>query len=383
MSPAPATADLSALETPCLLLDRAVLARNAARFQAIARRLGVKLRPHLKTSKSIEVAAIATAGDPAPAVTVSTLAEAEHFAAAGYRDILYGVGMAPGKLARAARLLERDGLRLLLVTDNLAMAQAAAAAPQPKRPFEFLIEIDCGDRRGGVAPESADLLEIARALTAGGRVKLAGVMTHAGQSYGTREASEIAAIAEQERAAAVGAAGRLRAAGFEARTVSVGSTPTAAFARDLTGVTEMRPGVYLFFDLDQMARGVCRAEDLALSVLGTVIGHNRAAGKLLLDCGGLALSKDRSASAFLPDAGYGYLCDPASLARLGPLAINEVSQEHGHVAVADPTWFERLPVGSQVRVLPNHACYTAAAYSHYHLLEEGRVADVWLRVNGW
>ncbi|MGH6947686.1 MAG: alanine racemase [Kiloniellales bacterium] len=383
MSPDSTAADLSGLETPCLLLDRAVLARNAARFQAIAQRFGVKLRPHLKTSKSLEVAAIATAGDPAPSVTVSTLAEAEYFAAAGYRDILYGVGMAPGKLARAGRLLERTDLRLLLVTDNVAMAEAAAAAPQPKRPFEFLIEIDCGDRRGGVPAQSAALLEVARALTAGGRVELAGVMTHAGQSYGTRDAAEIAAIAEQERAAAVGAAGRLRAAGFEPGIVSVGSTPTAAFVRDLTGVTEMRPGVYLFFDLDQLARGVCEPGDLALSVLGTVIGHNRAAGKLLLDCGGLALSKDRSAGAFLPDAGYGYLCDPARLTRLGPLAVTAVSQEHGHVAVADTIWFERLPVGSQVRVLPNHACFTAAAYPHYHLLDGGRVAGLWPRVNGW
>lgn len=373
---------LETLDTPCLLLDRAVMERNAQRFLEIARRHGVALRPHLKTSKSVEVARLVTDDSAGAPITVSTLAEAEYFAEAGFTDILYAVGLAPNKLARAARL-RAQGVDLVLVTDNPGMAEAAAAFAQRERvALDFLIEIDCGDRRAGVAPESDELLAVAAALTASPRITLEGVMTHAGQSYGTNDPAEIAAIAETERAAVVLAAERLRGAGYEVEIVSVGSTPTVAFAKDLSGVTEVRCGVHVFFDLDQLGRGVCAPEDLALSVLASVIGHNRAAGTILIDAGGLALSKDLGANHFLPDAGFGYVCNAAGQ-RLEGLSVIGVSQEHGRIEVPDPAWYERLPVGSLLRVLPNHACFTAAAYPAYHVLEGGDPGTVWPRVNGW
>lgn len=367
--------DLAGLETPCLLLDLDRLKRNIDRFNGIAANHGVTLRPHLKTLKSVEAARLAV-GDDGP-VTVSTLAEAEHFAAAGYRDILYAVGMAPAKLGRVARIQAATGARILLVTDSARLAKAAAG-----RGFSFLIEVDCGDQRGGLPADSDHLLVVAKALADGGS-EVAGVMTHAGHSYGSDDVQEIAAIAEVERQTAVAAAARLREAGYAAPIVSVGSTPTAAYAKDLTGVTELRAGVYMPFDLDQMSRGVCGPDDLALSVLGTVIGHNRAAGRILIDAGGLALSKDISAHGFMPRAGYGLAADAATGALLPDLAINAVSQEHGKIEVPDPVWFERLPVGAQVRVLPNHACFTAAAYPGYRLIEGGALVGSWNRVNGW
>lgn len=367
--------DLASLETPCLLLDLNRLKRNINRFNGIAAGHGVTLRPHLKTLKSVEAARMAV-GDDGP-ITVSTLAEAEHFAAAGYRDILYAVGMAPAKLDRVARIQSETGARILLVTDSARLATAAAG-----RGFSFLIEVDCGDRRGGLPADSDHLLVVAKALADGGS-EVAGVLTHAGHSYGTDIVEEIAAIAEVERQTAVMAATRLRDAGYAAPIVSVGSTPTAAYAKDLTGVTELRAGVYMPFDLDQMSRGVCTPDDLALSVLGTVIGHNREAARILIDAGGLALSKDISAHGFMPRAGYGLVADAATGAILPDLAIEAVSQEHGKIQVRDPVWFERLPVGAQVRVLPNHACFTAAAYPGYRLLEGGALAGSWTRVNGW
>ena len=367
--------DLAALETPCLLLDVDRLAKNVKRFNEIAANRGVRLRPHLKTLKCVEAARLAVG--PTGPITVSTLAEAEFFAEAGYRDILYAVAMAPAKLARARRIRQELGADLLLLTDSTRLAEAAAGYD-----LDFLIEVDCGDRRGGLPPESPHLLDVAKAITAGGN-QVRGVMTHAGHSYGTDDPAAVAAIAETERATAVRAAGRLRAAGYAAEIVSVGSTPTAAFAKHLSGVTELRAGVYMPFDLDQMSRGVCGPEDLALSVLTTVIGHNREAGRILVDAGGLALSKDVSAHAFLPRAGYGVVADPETAAPIPGLAIDAVSQEHGKIDVSDPAWFERLPVGAQVRVLPNHACFTAAAYPGYRLIENGRLGGKWTRVNGW
>lgn len=367
--------DLALLETPCLLLDLDRLKANIDRFNGIAAAGGVTLRPHLKTLKCVEAARM-TVGDDGP-ITVSTLAEAEHFAAAGFKDILYAVGMAPAKLARARHIREAHGADLLLLTDSTRLAQAAAGMD-----LDFLIEIDCGDARGGVPADSPHLLAVAEAIAAGGN-RVAGVLTHAGHSYGTDVIDEVVDIAEEERQAAVVAAETLRAAGHAAPVVSIGSTPTVAFARDFSGVTEARAGVYMPFDLDQMSRGVCAASDLALSVLTTVIGHNREAGRILVDAGGLALSKDVSAHAFLPRAGYGVVADVMTAAPLEGLAINAVSQEHGKIDVADATWFERLPVGAQLRVLPNHACFTAAAYPGYRLLQDGALAGAWTRVNGW
>lgn len=373
--------DLAQLETPCLLLDTARLARNLQRFQNIADSHEVTLRPHLKTLKSVEAARMAVGADGP--ITVSTLAEAEAFAAAGYRDILYGVAMAPNKLPRAHRIQQNTGARLLMVTDSTVLAEAAGAfAKTNGADFRFLLEIDCGDKRGGLPAESPHLLAVADAISVGGSTT-AGVLSHAGHSYSAAERSAVEAIAEDERASAVLAAGRLRAAGHDADIVSIGSTPTVAYARDLTGVTEVRAGVYMPFDLDQMSRGLCTADDLVLSVLTTVIGHNREAMRILVDAGGLALSKDISAQAFMPGVGYGLVADAETLAPLDSLAVNAASQEHGKIDVADVAWFERLPVGAQVRILPNHACFTAAAYPGYQLLEEGALGGRWSRINGW
>ncbi|MBV9749307.1 MAG: alanine racemase domain-containing protein [Acetobacteraceae bacterium] len=175
----------------------------------------------------------------------------------------------------------------------------------------------------------------------------------------------------------------LRALGHPCPIVSVGSTPTVLFAEHLRGVTEARAGIYLFWDLAQLSRGVCAEADIAVSVLATVIGHQRRGPSLVLDAGALALSKDLGANPYLPDARYGWVCDPDTLERLGTLSVETVHQEHGAVPLPDESWFGRLPVGSAVRILPNHACLTCAAYGSYDVLRDGAVVDRWTRTGGW
>ncbi len=378
------TSPFAGLDTPCLLLDRDRLERNAMRMRARCTALDVALRPHVKTSKSTDVALIAGAGAIGP-ITVSTLAEAAYFAAAGWRDILYAVAMAPTKIARAARIQARTGARLTLVVDDAAAARALAAAAQANgTSFGCLVEIDCGEHRSGVAPASDELTAVAAAVARGGpHLRLAGVMTHAGHSYALDDPAELRRLAEVERAAAVGSAEHLRAAGHACPTVSVGSTPTVLFAEHLRGVSEARVGIYLFCDLAQLSRKVCAEADLAVSVLATVIGHQRRGPSLVLDAGALALSKDVSANRLLPDAHYGWVCDADTLERFPGLSVAVVHQEHGTVPVPDEGWFERLPVGAQVRILPNHACLTCAAYRSYDVLVDGRVAATWKRTGGW
>jgi D-serine deaminase-like pyridoxal phosphate-dependent protein len=370
----------SELATPALLLDKEKLTANIARMQASADRLGVQLRPHLKTLKSAK-AAKALMASGARGITVSTLKEASYFLEHGFKDITYAVGLVPSKLPEVASLIAR-GADLKIMTDNLEVAQVIASeANHSDTRYKLLIEVDCGDNRGGVQPESEELLHIAE-LIENSAAHFQGILTHAGHSYGVNNTSAIEKIAEQERDAVVRAATRVLAAGYAVDTVSVGSTPTGLYAKDLSGITELRAGVYTVFDMDQQSRGVCQTDEIALSVLSSVIGHNKAAGKILLDAGGLALSKDRSADKFRPELGYGQICNLGGTV-IPDLYVTSVSQEHGHVCIRDANDYELFPVGSQLRILPIHACMTAAAYDYFNIIENGVVSDTWGRVNGW
>ena len=375
-----AAMNIEQLTTPALILERAVVARNIERMGARMAAHGMALRPHLKTAKSAQVAALAVAGQ-AGGITVSTLAEAAYFLDHGFSDIVYAVGIVAGKLPIAAGLMAR-GADLKILTDNLDAAQAIAAFDGPGR-FKVLVEIDCGDARTGLLYESPELIAVARVIDNADNAELCGVLTHGGHSYLAKDIAGIKQAAREEREAVTDAAERLRGAGLPCPVVSAGSTPTAVHGESFEGLTEMRPGVFVFFDLDQLAREVCARGDLALSVLASVIGHNRHIGQIVLDAGALALSKDISANARWPQTGYGALCDARSMQPLDGLHVAKVSQEHGIVPVSDEAQYAMLPIGAKVRVLPNHACITAAGYTRYHVVEGAQIVDEWDRVNGW
>jgi D-serine deaminase-like pyridoxal phosphate-dependent protein len=376
--------DLRELETPCLVLDRTKLARNLGRMRGHLTRLGVALRPHVKTAKSIEVAQLALAGGPA-AITVSTLKEAEQFFAHGITDILYAVGITPNKLDHVADL-RRRGADVVIILDNVESARLVAAhgAARGMR-YPALIEIDSDGHRSGVKPEAAALIDIGRALHEGGATELRGVMTHAGDSYNCDTVEKIRAMARQERDAVVRCAQRLAAAGLPCPVVSVGSTPTATYADDLTGVTEVRAGVYMFFDLVMAGISVCTVDDLALSVLATVLGHQADKGWIITDAGWMALSRDRGTAGQKVDQGYGIVCDVAGHP-VDDLIMVAANQEHGIIARRDggPLDRARFPVGTPLRILPNHACATGAQHDRYHIVAGGTAVEaVWPRFSGW
>ena len=369
------------LPTPALILDRPRLERNAARMNAKVHELGVTLRPHVKTAKSIDV--LKVIGDDATGIpiTVSTLAEARHFFAHGVSDILYAVGIAPVKLPEVADLI-RSGCKLRVILDTLEAADAVREFVRREGvPVEVLIEIDSDGHRAGVAPGDPQLIEIGRRLGP----SLAGVMTHAGASYDCRTRDEFEAMAEQERSLTVEAAERLRAAELRCPIVSVGSTPTLHYARSLEGVTEVRAGVYVFGDLVQVELGTCAMEDIAIGALASVIGHNRQHGRVLIDAGFLALSRDRGTADLPVDWGYGAVCDAVSGEVLEDVTVSGTNQEHGIITSrSGEIDFEQFPVGRRVKILPNHACATAAAYDRYFVTDGSEaIVDVWERVNGW
>ncbi|MBF6022614.1 DSD1 family PLP-dependent enzyme [Lysobacter niastensis] len=378
------TPPLESLDTPALVLDETRMLRNIERLRRHIGSLGVSVRPHLKTAKSVEVARQLLTDGHGPA-TVSTLKEAEVFAAAGVGDVLYAVGISPAKLPRVLALRKR-GCDVSVVLDSLEQARAVAEASRESGdPIPVLIEIDCDGHRSGMRAGDPLILDIARVLTSGG-AELRGVMTHAGESYGAVGAEALAAFAERERAAVVSVAETLRASGFPCRVVSMGSTPTAHFARDLGGVTEVRAGVHVFFDLVMEGIGVCSRDDIALSVLTTVIGHQPTRGWIIVDAGWMALSRDRGTASQAVDQGYGVVCD-ADGAGFEDLIVVSANQEHGIVALrpGSRATLPDLPVGTRLRILPNHACATAAQFDGYQVLRAGTDTPLayWPRIRGW
>lgn len=378
-------AAFNATPTPSLLLDERRLDANIARMRSRLALLKTPLRPHVKTAKCAEVARRAVADQPG-GIVVSTLAEAQWFFERGFVDITYAVGIAPQRLPTAA-LLIRQGCRLKLLLDAPEMAtEVAETGRHLSVKFPVLLELDSDGERAGIAPRSVALLECARILNDSGGSELAGVLTHAGGSYNDPARDSIVRMAERERTAAAESAAMLWQAGLPCPIVSVGSTPTALFAQDLSGVTEVRAGVYMFNDLVMAALGVCTTEDIALSVLTTVIGQQRAKGWILIDAGWMALSRDRGPPALSMNDGYGVVCDGFTGKPLGDLIVSSANQEHGIVTSrsGDMAIADLAPLGSRLRVLPIHACATAGMHDSYGVVgANGEIVERWRRMRGW
>jgi D-serine deaminase-like pyridoxal phosphate-dependent protein len=360
-------------DTPFATLDRSKLERNVRRLASQLEALGVPLRLHVKTAKSVEVAAVVF-GDATGPITVSTLAEAEQFAEAGYDDIVYPVGIVASKLPRVLALLER-GVRLTVVLDSAEQARVVAdASREAGVAIPVLIEIDCDGHRAGLKPDDPAVLEVARVVAGG--AELRGVLTHAGGAYHVHGEAALRRAADEERDAVVHAAEVLRADGLPCPVVSVGSTPTACFATDLTGVTEVRAGTYVFMDVVMVGLGVCAPEEIAMSVVVEVIGHQSDKGWILTDGGWMATSADHG-----PD-GYGLVADLAGTPIPG-LTMTSANQEHG-ILTSTGGMPPELPVGTRLRILPHHACATASQHRAYQVVDGSQAIEAtWPRSGGW
>lgn len=364
------------LETPAFLVDRAVVRRNCDAMREKARLSGVVFRPHVKTHKTLELARMQFGGGDGP-ITVSTLAEAEFFAGHGFSDITYAVPVSPGKLPRAAALAGRiQTLNLLIDSFETLRALEDFHLRQGSR-FSVFLKVDCGYHRAGVDPDSTEALQLANAMTQSKAIVFRGLLTHAGHSYHAHNAEEIGRIAAQETSIL----SRFRARiGRDDLARSIGSTPTCSLTKSFADADEVRPGNYVFFDAFQAAIGSCSLAQCAVSVLATVIGHYPQHGHLLVDAGALALSKDAGADHLDPHFGFGVVCDLNG--RPLPMKLSVLSQEHGKIEAA-PEMIAKHPVGSRLRIVPNHSCLTAAMFDVYHVLENDSFVAEWRPVRGW
>jgi D-serine deaminase-like pyridoxal phosphate-dependent protein len=343
----PVGRDLNQLDTPALLVDLDRLETNIARMAAFAREHGVLLRPHAKSHKS---AGIARRQIDAGAVglTVAKLDEAEAFLDAGFTDLFIAnevVGM--HKWERLVRLAQRGTVAIGI--DDIGAARGLADVAQAQSVVvDVVIEIDSGLHRAGVLPGEA-ALRLAEAVSAQRGVRLRGVFTHAGHAYGAHSPEEVRRIGELEGAAVVETANLLRTHGIACPVVSVGSTPTALSAGAVPGVTEMRPGNYVFYDRMQLGLGSANTRDCALSVLATITSRPTA-DRAIIDAGSKTFALDRGAHGMETVQGFGEDLTHG-------LVIDHLSEEHGIIVRAehqsDPS------VGDRLRFLPNHACTAA------------------------
>jgi D-serine deaminase-like pyridoxal phosphate-dependent protein len=243
--------------------------------------------------------------------------------------------------------------------------------------FNVLLKVDCGYHRAGIDPLKPESVQFARQLAASDNIAFRGILTHAGHSYHAGNPAEIAEVAKQERDVMAQFAGCLQASGIACGTVSVGSTPTAVHAPDWQGVTEIRPGNYVFFDKFQADIGSCQPEAIAAAVMTTVVAHYPDHNQMLIDAGALALSKDAGAEHLGDEIVFG------AVPHHPDLKIFNLSQEHGLITGKDPIDFEKYPVGSLLRIIPNHSCLTAALFPKYHIIEKDQIVDEWTPLRGW
>ena len=351
------------LPTPSLLLDLDILASNLRSMQRRADDLGVRLRPHVKTHKCLEIANLQR-DMGARGITVSTLEEARAFARHGFTDITWAFPLNPSRVSEAIELATE--IDFAVTVDSATAIDSLEA--RAVRPVGVWIEVDCGYGRSGIDPESGEALDLARRIQGSTALELRGALTHAGQTYGASPA-DIPALAEHERSVMVAFGDRLESAGLGRVTLSVGSTPGMTRVARLDGIDEARPGNYALFDYTQVRLGSCGIDDCAATVLATVVSSHPDRGRSVADCGALVLSKDPG-----PDrepTHYGRLFSDLDRGALDPEArIVSVSQEHAVLS-------RSFPVGTKIRVLPHHSCLTVAHFDAFTTVRGRRVLGTW------
>ena len=297
---------------------------------------------------------------------------------AGVRDILYGVGIAPNKFKAVAALCEA-GADMIVLVDSIPAATSLSEFfhNRANKPRVF-IEIDTDDHRAGLSPDSPELLTVAKALEP---LDVAGVMTHAGESYLSKDPDEVERYAALEADGASRAAQRLREAGYAASTVSIGSSPTSWFAKPSKLVNEYRAGVYALGDLFMANLGVVGRDDIAMSCLVTVTGHQPDRNWIITDGGWTAISQDRSTSNQPVDWFFGEVCDIAGEPIEGLLVV-KANQEHGILSTRDGAPVPEIPWGTRLRIRPNHACAMADHHSKVFAQSETDIFE-WPRAQGW
>lgn len=350
------------LSTPALAIDLDVVDRNLDRMAKLCREQGVGLRPHAKTHKTPEVAKMQV-DRGAVGLTVAKVGEAEVMAGAGLDDILVAFPIyGAEKLRRLAQLAKTR--RLLLSLDNEATAQELSrAAAAQEATIGVLIEFDAGFHRCGLAPGPA-CVELARKIEKLPGLAFRGLMTYFGHVWGTVEERRNEAKRTAEQVAKALAAFQDERMSVE--IVSGGSTPSSEFAHLVPGLTEIRPGTYVYNDMNTCYQGACRLEDCAVRVVTTVVS-TAVPGKAIIDAGSKTFSSDLLGSG--PKSGYGYVVEAPDA------PIIKLNEEHGHLDITKST--HQFRIGEVLTVIPNHVCTCVNMHDEVSVVRNGQVKGAW------
>jgi D-serine deaminase-like pyridoxal phosphate-dependent protein len=356
---------LTDLPTPQVLIDHARARRNIDRVQALASAAGIRLRPHAKTHKSPIVAAWQIERG-AVGICCAKVGEAEVFAEAGIRDIRLPYPVNPANAPRVLALMDRAAISIIV--DHLAVARGWSEAMQRAgRTLDVLVKVDVGFHRCGIDPDRGDPLAFLTTVAAMPGLRLRGLLSHAGHAYHASSEDALNAIATQEAATLTMLRDRAAAAGLPLEEISVGATPTLRFSVRQRGISEMRPGNYVYFDRTQVSLGSAALDDCALTVLATVVSKP-APDRIILDCGSKTLTNDQ-ARGITKAEGYGAVLTADGRVD-DKLTIDRLSEEHATVRVTGTT---PLEPGDRVRVLPNHSCVVSNLMDAVRLVEGDRV----------
>ncbi len=364
------------LRTPCFLVDRQKMKANCDDLLDKANQLGVKIRPHVKTHKTIEGALLQFGGTSIGPITVSTLAEADFFEDE-CSDILYGFPVTPDKFETIAELnVSKD---VAVVSDSQeTLRKLSEYLEGSETNVPVYLKVDAGASRAGFHYTSVDEIASAAELVEHlPQISFTGLMTHAHHSYASRNPDESRSYQQQENENLKTLIDGLNARGVHPPVISTGSTPTTMLQTEAGVSTEIRPGNYVFYDRFQSDIGTCDREQIACFVMARVAGHYPERNQLLIDAGALAFSKDLGAKHVREKITYG------EAYHYPELQVVEISQEHGLVGSDSDIDFEEFPIGSLLRFIPNHSCLTAACFDKYYIEEEGEIIDIWEPAKGW
>jgi D-serine deaminase-like pyridoxal phosphate-dependent protein len=291
------------------------------------------------------------------------------FADAGIRDIRLPYPVNPFNAPRMLALMDRAAMSIIV--DHLAVARGWSDAMQRAgRTLDVLVKVDVGFHRCGIDPERGDPVAFLAAVAAMPGLRLRGLLSHAGHGYHASSEDELKTIAAREAAMLTTLRDRASAAGIRLDEISVGATPTLRFSVQQPGLSELRPGNYVYFDRTQVSLGSAALDDCALSVLATVVSKP-APDRIILDCGSKTLTNDQ-ARGISKAEGFGAVLTPDGRGVDDTLTIERLSEEHATVRVAGST---PLEPGDRVRVLPNHSCVVSNLMDAVRLVEGDRVIE--------
>lgn len=356
------------IDTPALVLDLDILERNLDEMSVICRDAEVELYPHAKTHRTPQIGRMQVERGAA-GLCVAKLGEAEGFAQVGIERIIVAYPLVgTDKLVRAAALAQQ--VTLTLAADSVEGARAVGAHfAALGRQIDVALLIDSGLGREGVSPEDAG--RIGAELVGIGGIRLTGVMTHEGSVYGATDRSDLRSRAEAAARLMVSAAEAIRETGAPRLGVSLGASASARVVAQVPGVTQVRPGIYAFNDLGQIALGNATPSTCAVRVLATVVSHPEP-GRACIDAGSKSLSKDG-----LPASGMSSWTGHGLLAELPGWRIETVSEEHGWLRWHGPGAPTTLRIGQRVQVIPNHVCTVFFSLGESVAIRGGEVQGVW------